>query len=409
MSLENLIENLVARSMPITVEALGGIQGLTDSSESPLFPYVATALIRDWDSFDGPERGSAVALVSTAVASGLGGLALAETCQVIVPAAPDLTLTIPIRDALRVRVSDRVDDPDAATAGLALRWLAYLAVLSDAARPALLDALTTVGHEREPLPFAVPAAQVAALAYDHWRDNVARDCIGRLVNTSGEADAWFSLGQVQLLDSLEATDRASCIAGLGATVEYFDAAAGVGEQRPDARLFGHAVRFAIAWASDASKEMLFQDYEAAHLAFGEYVLHGRGLEDQPMWLRPRYETETAWIELLQTMNAAADSAPDGTSWYEPAVAIGALADVYRSANSFRPRRTATAGTAHGFADLVAPTIAAPFVEDARRAALVERWLADTAHPEAQGFAEVVWERVGGVVSPKPPPPGSTRR
>ena len=100
-------------------------------------------------------------------------------------------------------------------------------------------------------------------------------------------------------------------------------------------MYGHAVRFVTAWASDATVDMLAADYEGARAALQEYLLHGLGLAEQPMWVRPRYETETAWIELVRTMRAAVEAGPAGSSWYEPAVAIGALADVYRVANSLR--------------------------------------------------------------------------
>ena len=192
-------------------------------------------------------------LIATAIADSSSGVALNDTCVVVVPAAPGLAITLDVKDALRSRVAERVDQAASAVAAIALRWLAHLAVLTDEARPALADALTGVARSAaEPMPFAVAAAQVAGLTYDCWRDGIAVDCLTRLVDTDGDADAWFALGQSRLVDALEADDRDTCISGLRSTLECFDNAANNGEQRPDARMYGHAIRFVTGWVADAT-------------------------------------------------------------------------------------------------------------------------------------------------------------
>jgi hypothetical protein len=83
-----------------------------------------------------------------------------------------------------------------------------------------------------------------------------------------------------------------------------------------------------------------------------------------------------------------------------ATAIGALAEVYRAANSFHPVRTDAAAVVEGLADLVAPRLTAPFVERQDRLAYVIRWLEDVDDPEAEAFANLVRERAEQVVPPK---------
>lgn len=411
MNLDGAITDLIQRGEEVTLDALGGLESLpADTTVSPLFPYVARALVAGWDQLDRDRRADATTLITEAIVGCTSGLALSDMCLAIVPGAPDLAITLDLKDALRTRATERTDQAAAGIAAIALRWLAHLAVVADEARPALADVLTGVARTgAETMPFAVAAAQVAGLTYDCWRDRNAVGCLTRLVATDGDADAWFALGQARLVDALEAGDREACIGGLRATLECFDNAANSGEQRADARMYGHAVRFVTEWTSDATAEMLDRHRDAAHRALEEYMLGGRGLPDQPMWIRPRYEAETAWIELVQCMHVATDARPSGDAWYDSAIAIGALADVYRAANSFRPRRATDLPAAAAFPDLVAPTLAAPFLEHAQRVSFVERWLRDSDEPDADAFARLVRERSEQVVPPKARPSGPTRR
>lgn len=411
MNLDATITDFVRRGETVTFHALGGVENIPENAPaSPLFPYIAHAYVAEWGQLSGDHRLRAAALIATAIAEGSSGVALNDTCLAVVPAAPVLAITLAVKDALRVKAAERADQAASAVAAIALRWLAYLAVLADEARPALADVLTGVARAAaEPMPFAVAAAQVAGLTYDCWRDTVAVDCLTRLVDTDGDADAWFALGQSRLVDALEGDDRDRCIGGLRSALECFDNAANNGEQRPDARMYGHAIRFVTGWAADATAEMLHGHRTEAHTALQEYMLGGRGLPDQPMWIRPRYEAETAWIELVQHMHAATDSAPDGDAWYDSAVAIGALADVYRAANSFRPRRASDVLAATAFPDLVAPSLTAPFLQHSERVSFVEQWLRDTDEPGAEAFAQLVRERRERVVPPKRRPSGPTRR
>lgn len=411
MSLDATITELVERGETVTLNALGGIDGLPeDSPASPLFPYVAGAVVAEWGQLDADRRVRAVAHLAAAITECTSGVALNDTCLAVVPVATDLDITLEVKDALRIKATDRADQRAGGVAAIALRWLAHLAVIADEARPALTDVLTGVARSGdEPMPFAVAAAQVAGLTYDCWRDSTAVECLARLVDTDGDSDAWFALGQTRLVEALEAVDRDACIRGLRSTLDCFDNAANDGEQRPDARMYGHAIRFVTDWAADASAEMLQGHRAEAHAALEQYMLGGRGLQDQSMWVRPRYEAETAWIELVQHMYVATDAAPDGEAWYDAAVAIGALAQVYRAANSFRPRRATNAALATAFPELVAPRLTAPFLKHSERVGFLERWLRDTEEPDAETLAQLVRQRSEQVVPPKRGPSGPTRR
>ena len=411
MNLDAAITDLVQRGEAVTLEALGGIDNLPDeATASLLFPYVAHALVAAWAQLDSDRSARAAGLISTAISGFTSGVALNDTCLAVVPLAPDLAITLDLKDALRSRAIARTDQKAGGVAAIALRWLAHLAVIADEARPALADVLTGVARTAtEPMPFAVAAAQVAGLTYDCWRDSNAAECLTRLVTTDGDADAWFALGQTRLVDALEADDRETCIRGLRATLECFDNAANSGEQRPDARMYGHAIRFVTEWAAGATAQMLEGHRSAAHTALREYMIGGRGLPDQPMWIRPRYEAETAWIELVQRMEVATEAGPDGDAWYDSAGAIGALAGVYQAANSFRPLRATDSPAAAAFPDLVAPILTAPFVEHTQRVSYVERWLRDTDEPDAEAFVRLIRDRTDQVVPPKRRPSGTTRR
>ncbi len=329
--LEATIAELVSRGQEITLGALGGLDAFgTEAPASPLFPYIAHALVAGWETLDSDRQDTARSLISRAIAQTSSAVALSDTCQAVVPVAAELGIAIDVKTSLRERVRDRSDQRNGATAAIALRWLAALAVITDAARGAIVDALTEVAlTPTEPLPFATTAAQVAGIVYDHWRDAAATACLSRLTQTSGDADAWFALGQARLIDALDATDRDACVAGLRSTIECFDYAAANGEQRPDAVMYANTVRFVTAWGADASANMLADYYQRAHQALEEYMLAGYRLPEQPGWLRPRFEAETAWIDLVKTMERVADHGTVDLPWYDAATAIGALADVYR--------------------------------------------------------------------------------
>lgn len=394
----------------MTLGALGGVEAIDlEDAASPVFPYVVSALVTEWSSLDAQHQEMARELVTTAISTTESGVALSDVCHVVVPLAADLGIAVDIKAELRNRISDRDDQRRAALAAIALRWLAHLAVLTDTARGALVDVLGEIALGPTETPqFATVAAQVAGVAYDRWRDSAAVDCLTRLIETSDSPDAWFALGQARLLEALDATDRESCFSGLEATLECFDFAAASGEQRPDSLMYANAVRFITSWAASARAEMLDDYYQNAQHAFDEYMVRGLGLTDQPGWLRPRFESETAWIDLLRSMERAADRGGSDLLWYDAATAIGALADVYRICNSFTPGRTHGNG-AERLVEFVSPQLTAPFVGDVERLGYVAKWLEQVDDPSAAAFADLVRERAEGVVHPKVGPPDHIRR
>lgn len=411
MSLDSTIEELVGGGLPLTLEALGGFDAIRrEDAASSLFPYVAEALVTGWDNLDADQHATARDLIATAVSITSSGLALSETCAILVPEAVRLEIGLLLKTSLRDRVRSREDQRTAGLASVALRWLAHLAILSDTARGAVIDALSEVAvGQGESLPFASVSAQVAGVVYDHWRDGAATDCLVRLAQTTGDSDAWLALGQARLVQALEEADRESCLAGMRSTIECFDFAAANGGQRSDAVMYANAVRLITAWTAGATAAMLADYYENAHEALHLYMLHGLGLPDAPVWLRPRFEAETAWIELIKAMERVTDHGPADAPWYDAAIAIGALADVYRAANSFHPARSHAATTSHAVVDLVAPRLTGPFIEGAERLGYMARWLEEEGDSEAHEFAEFVRERAERVMPRKHMPPGGTPR
>jgi hypothetical protein len=411
VDLDSKITELVGQDQPVTITALGGMSALTiEHTTSALFPYVASALVADWDSLTTDEHAQARGFIASAIRTTASGLALSDICGAVVPAAPSLGLGVEVKAALRNRARRRDDQKAAGIASIALRWLTYLAIVNDSARGALVDALSEIALESsEPEPFKMVAAQVAGIAYDMWRDPEATACLSRLVdNDRRSPDAWFALGQARLADALGVSDRESCLQGLGTTVECFEFAASTGEQRPDAVIYGNAVRFIVAWARNSPASMLAEHYQNARTALREYLLLGYGLPEHPQWMRPRFEAETAWIGLITAMEEVANRDPGDSTWYDAGTAISALAEVYRVANTLQPARSHDGNTADALPELIAPQLAAPFVEQADRLDYLSRWLRDRDDPGAQEFAAFVREHAELVVHPKVRPPGSTR-
>jgi hypothetical protein len=376
-----------------------------------LFPHVASAIVIGWHSLTDDEKAQARQLFDLAIRTTASGLALSDICRVVVPAATSLGLASSVKAALRDRARQRDDQRTASIASIALRWLTNLAVVDDAARGALVDALSEVSLDSaEPQPFPVVAAQVAGVAYDIWRDPAATACLTRLIDVDSRSpDAWFALGQARLIDALAAPDREACLEGLTMTLECFDFAAENGEQRPDAVMYANAIRFVLGWTASAPAAMLADHYERARDALGQYLMLGYGLPEQPEWTRPRYAAEAAWMGLIAAMEQVAERESGESPWYDAGIAIGALADVYRIANTLSPARSTDASTADALPDVIAPQLVAPFVEHVERLAYLSRWLRESDVPEAENFATFIRERVEQVVLPKVRPPGRIRR
>jgi hypothetical protein len=193
------------------------------------------------------------------------------------------------------------------------------------------------------------------------------------------------------------------------TLECFDFAAENGEQRPDAVMYANAIRFVLGWTASAPAAMLADHYERARDALGQYLMLGYGLPEQPEWTRPRYAAEAAWMGLIAAMEQVAERESGESPWYDAGIAIGALADVYRIANTLSPARSTDASTADALPDVIAPQLVAPFVEHVERLAYLSRWLRESDVPEAENFATFIRERVEQVVLPKVRPPGRIRR
>ena len=266
---------------------------------------------------------------------------------------------------------------EGALAAISIRWLAHLAVNTHTARPALLDLLGSVAlnpGEPEPMPFAIAAAQVAGLAHDFWREQIARECLERLTSTDAVADAWFGLGQACLVKAFEASSSPAVMEGLREALKCFDNAKNSGEDRPDAKLYAHIIRFVTELANHAPSKMLEQHVRCAESALREYILGGRRLPEQPMWLHPRYTVlKACGASPSGRLHNAIEQTSTADSWYQPAIVISALSDAYIAANSLCPSRHNPASTepAEALPGLVAPQLTAPFLENAERLAFVK--------------------------------------
>ena len=419
------IADLVSRDQEVTLTAIGGIDTVPESwAGNAMFPYVADAAVGAWGTLSDSQHEHASDLFGAAITNTDSALALNDTCQAVVPAATDLGIVIRIKNALCSRAAARSTQSEGALAAISIRWLAHLAVSTHTARPALFDLLASVAlnpREPEPMPFAIAAAQVAGLAHDFWREQIARECLERLTSTDAVADAWFGLGQAWLVKAFEASSRPAVMEGLDEALKCFDNARNSGEDRPDAKLYAHIIRFVTELANDAPAKMLEQHVHCAESALREYMLGGRRLPEQPMWLHPRYTVESAWSLAIRRLHNAIEERSSADSWYQPAIVISALSAAYIAANSLCPSRynPASTETAEALPGLVAPQLTAPFLENAERLAFVKRWLSETDNPDSEAFARLVNEAVeklmdeeaadSQVVPPKKDPPGDARR
>jgi hypothetical protein len=388
---EQTVRDQLASDGAVDLDSIGGVPSIpADAVASPLFPAVAAAVVASFETLGDDDRRDGVHLMCEAVAASSSGLAFRSLTDVLVPAAPALGATDTLKDSLRQRVNDRADEPRSALAATALKALCHLALLEDGARYILFDALGTIGSGPEHDVFATAAAWVAGVTFDRWRESAASECLQRLTTGEGEADASFWLGQALLVSALELDDTDSIRSALRGTLEHFDRAAEMGEDRPDAVMYGATVRFITDYAADADKTRLAEHLNAATTACHHYLVDGLGLPELPPWMRPRYDAEARWVELLRRLQAATN-AEDRGAWFGAPQLIDGLADAYSAAHTLRPTRSYLPPDAPPttITEAVVPRISSSFIDDLVPLAYLDQWLDQSEHPDAAMFQEAV--------------------
>lgn len=389
---ETRVLGIVRGGADLTLDDVGGLDGVPlDAAMSPTFAYVAAAIVDAHRSGAALPR-AAVELIVKAVADTPSGLALGDTCVTVVPVASSVGITPLLKEALRNRTAARSTAAEAAMAGIALQALCHLAVLDDSARPGLLDVIAGVAvTNHEEVAFAVAAARVASIAFDHWRDPTAVRCLERLTESEAEGDAWFGLGHVRLAEALDRVNVSEITAALHESVEPFARAVHQGEDRPDARMYLAVVQFLSSWSVGAPADELTRHLDGATEGLKEFWFGGFGLGERYGWYRPRFDAEVRWIDLLRIMRVVA-AAADRDQWYQPPLVITALAEALEAARTLQPAATALVERQTGLADFIEPRLAAPFLENIAQLAWLDRWLAENPGLAGERLNEAVRQR-----------------
>lgn len=395
---EDRVAALARSGGNVTLEQLGGLEDIpAESTTSPIFPLVADAIVQAYSS-GGRMPDKAAELVVDAVANANSGVALADICASVVPVAPAAGIATRLKEALRVRTIPRATSAEAGMAALALQALCHLAVLDDSARPALLDVLTAVASgDAEDSAFAVAAARVAGVAFDHWRDPTAVQCLERLTDTEAEADAWFALGHARLVEALQHTHTGDIAAGVRDAIEPFARAVEQGEDRADARMYLGVVLFVSAWAEGSPAAELQQHLDRAGEALTAFWFEGLGLPERYGWYRPRFEAEVRWLDVLRLMRSVA-LAEDRDAWYRPPMVLGALAEALEAARTLRPARTARLDQPSHADELVEPRLATPFLREVAFLGWLDQWLRENPGPTADRLDAAIRRRLEGSVT-----------
>lgn len=392
---EQAVADQLSSTGTVDLDAIGGVPAIPDDAvTSPLIPDVAEAIVTAYAVLDEDDQQKAVRLVCDAAGALTSGLALRLLTDVVVPAAGALGATDSLKVALRQRVDDRTDEPRSTLAAIALNALCQLSLLEDGARFLLFDALGTIGTDPEHEMFATAASWVAGVTFDRWREPAASKCLERLTTGEGEADASFWLGQALLVCALELDDTDSVRTAMRGTLEHFDRAAAMGEDRPDAILYGATIRFITDYSVGTDHARLAEHLDTATTACHHYLIDGIGLPDLPEWMRPRYDAEARWVELLKRLHAATE-AEDRDAWFGAPQLIDGLADAYIAAHTLTPTRSYLSPDAGptGVVDTLIPRIASPFLDDIVPLAYLDQWLGQTGHPDAAVFRQAVTTRV----------------
>ncbi|AVT39633.1 hypothetical protein [Plantactinospora sp. BB1] len=265
-------------------------------------------------------------------------------------------------------------DPTQASIGAtALETVLHLSTTGVCKPYQLLTVLTDLTDRiaTAPVELCTRLPRIVGLAYEHFGDDALVTLLQRLLSIAdAEPDAGFELAMADLRRALDAPDEATIMPSLLDARRGFAAVEAADEDRHDAQAYAAAIDAIVAFHQPDTGPLL----DAANRLEAAVTQHHAwlGRTYSPPWNWTRGQAEIAWIQLSQTLTAAAQPAHD--AWYcHPSQAIAALLDAYQAGRSFIAH-TQSPDQPHAVEILVKPTIEAIFVRDTHRLALLDHAL-----------------------------------
>lgn len=354
MSALDHLEACMSGQVPVTVEALGGVDCiLADIARLAASPFL-DMMVAMIDAASAAEREKLSSLLvegfdkatePQSFRDAIGMLVGSEALRVAL--APKL---VPV---FTRRIRNRSGDRDALIAAFALEGLFRLALDGVVSRHRPLLELAEITQNECSL-FAQHAAKIGGAAFHVWGGDDLLAMLHRLLNISdAEGEAAFELGLAYLARALDGADMARIEAGLEASRTLFDRACAVDENRTDALAYRSAIDLVRGFAAGRSATELQGLLDDLVAAVRDRTALLRVGAIAP-WLAPREDRDLEWFCLSCALQQAA-GALGRPSWVNAAVTMGHVLAVYDA------HCTIARGT--GLEILVRPRIEATFIRE----------------------------------------------
>lgn len=373
MSALDQLEACLSGQLPVTVEALGGVDHILADAERLVASPFLDVIVAMANAASAAEREK------------LGGLLVEGFDKASEPQSfRDAIDTLIGSDALRValapalvsiftrRARDRSGGRDALIAAFALEGLFRLALDGVVSHHRPLLELAEITQDECGL-FAQHAAKIGGAAFHVWGGDDLLAMLHRLLgNSDAEGEAAFELGLAYLARALDGVDMARIEAGLEASRTLFDRACAVDENRTDALAYRSAVDLVLGFAAGRSAAELQGPLdELVGAARNRTALLRIGTV--PPWLAPREDRDIEWFSLSRALQHAA-GALGRPSWINAAVTMEHVLAIYDA------HCTIAHGT--GLQTLVRPRVEAAFIRERGLAAHLDDLLGNEQWADA---------------------------
>lgn len=361
------MEVCLAEQVPVTVQALGGVDHiLVDAERLAGAPFldIVVAMV---DSASAPDREKLCDLIidgfdkapdPQSFRDALNGLIGSDGLRSAI--APKLV------EILTRRTRDRAGGREALIAAYALEGLFRLALDGAVSQHRPLLELAEISQDECGL-FAQHAAKIGGAAFQVWGGDDILAMLHRLLgNSDAEGEAAFELGLAYLARALGGTDIATIEGGLEASRTLFDRACVADEDRADALAYRSAIDLVLGFAAGRDAAELREPLDNLVAAVRDRTSLLR-MGAVPAWLAPREDRDLEWFSLSRALQHAA-GALGRPSWVNAAVTMEHVLAVYDA--------NCTIARGAGLQTLVRPRVEAAFIRERGLAAHLDDLLGD---------------------------------
>lgn len=374
MSALDLLKARLAIGQPITVDDLGGVDGiLADADRLHAAPFLD--ILADMISAAPPTEGARLHDFL------VGGFDVARDPQSFRDAIDRLIRSTTLRAGMAQavvaiftrRIRQHATERETLIAAYALEGLFRLALEGDVSRHRPLLELAEVAPD-VPGPFAQHVAKIGGAAFHAWGDDELLTMLHRLLdNEEAEGEAAFELGLAYLARALDGEDLATILAGLGTARLLFERAREADDDRSDARAYRSAIDLVLGFAANRSAAEMQETLTDLVTAARDRAAVLRTGRVAP-WLAARQDVDLEWFELARTVQRTADDLAR-PSWVNAAATMDRILAVYDA--------SCTIAHGDGLRSVLRPRIEASFLRERGLAAHLDDLLCEGQWPDAQ--------------------------